>query len=243
MDLTEKSDNEHRHPWEMSRKSCLLKMLDASASFVYADIGSGDRFFSSGVRSVCGGKVYAVDNGYTESIAEKDGMVLLNDVSLLENRSVDCLIMMDVLEHVERENDFLATTLAKVKPGGQIIVTVPAMQFLFSSHDVFLKHYRRYHREQLLQLLRSHKIVIERCHYFFTVLFFIRFISLAIKKTGLASKKADVGIGSWRHGAKSIVTRSLLLALNGDFVMNRLLNGIGVWVPGLSLLAICRKAT
>jgi hypothetical protein len=86
--------------------------------------------------------------------------------------------MMDVLEHIEHDAPFLSTVLEKLSPGGMALITVPAMQFLFSDHDAFLKHFRRYNRKQVLSLLGNFDVTVERCHYFYTSLFCARLVSL-----------------------------------------------------------------
>ena len=241
MDLTEKTENIRRHPWELSRSYNVLKLMPKNSNLVYADIGAGDQYFTSKLLQITSGNVFAIDNEYKDKRIAQDGIICLNDPSLIENNSIDCLLMMDVLEHIENETIFLCEGLDKLKANGKLIITVPAMQFLFSSHDVFLKHHRRYSRRQLLDLLRKHDICIEQSYYFYSTLFFIRYITLLFEKLKPKDVKRNFGIGLWRHNEDSIITRSLVLILNMDFFLNKLLNKIHLRLPGLSLLAICRK--
>ncbi len=220
----------------------MLKLLQNNdKDFVYADIGAGDRFFTSKLLSITEGSVFAIDNKYINNNSEKDGIICLNDVSLLENTSIDCILMMDVLEHIENESEFLKTVLKKLTKNGKLIVTVPAMQFIFSSHDVFLKHFRRYNRKQILDLLRKNGIKIEKCFYFYNILLLIRCLSFLVEKIFKNKKKISVGIGLWKHDDKSLITRLIVIALNIDFFINKLINKIFIRLPGLSLLVICRK--
>ena len=241
MDLAEKTDNLRRHPWELSRSYNILKLMPANGTMVYADIGAGDRYFTSKLLNITTGNVYAIDNEYKDKTIVQDGVVCLNDSSLIKNNSIDCLLMMDVLEHIENETSFLCEFLDKLKANGKLIITVPAMQFLFSSHDVFLKHHRRYSRRQLLDLLRNHDIHIEQSYYFYSTLLLIRCISLLFDKLKPKKVNQNTGIGLWGHDQNSIITRSLVLMLNMDFFINEQLNKINLRLPGLSLLAICRK--
>lgn len=242
MDLIEKTENQRRHPWEISRGSCILKILQKNGQEAdYADIGAGDKYFSLELRAITTGKVFAVDNGYKNEKSEEDGIICLNEVSILENSSLDCIVMMDVLEHIENENEFLKSVLDKLRPGGRILLTVPAMQYLFSFHDVFLKHYRRYDRKQLFELLFKNGITIEQSHYFYSVLFVQRCLSVVIEKYFPNKNRKNVGIGRWRYNKNSFITRLLVLILNLDFSLNKLLCKYHVYLPGLSLLAVCRK--
>jgi len=242
MDLTEKTENIERHPWELSRSYSMLRILSKNdKNTVYADIGAGDKYFASKLSFITDGKVYAIDNEYKLDKIEEDGIFCLNDICLLENDSIDSLIMMDVLEHIENADEFLKEVLTKLKPGGKIFITVPAMQFLFSSHDVFLKHYRRYSKKKLHKMLNTQNVIIEESNYFYTTLFFLRCISLLYEKIRFNSAGKSTGIGMWSYSDKSFITRSLFHLLNIDFFICKLFGKFGIYIPGLSLLSVCRK--
>jgi len=241
MDISEKTKNINRHPWELSRSHNVLKLLQhINNNAVYADIGAGDRFFTSKLLYITEGNVFAIDNGYSNSSGKEGRVICLNDISLLKNNCIDCLIMMDVLEHIENEKLFLKAVLEKLRPNGDIIITVPAMRFLFSFHDVFLKHYRRYNRKQLFDLLLLNEIKIEQSYYFYTTLFVVRFFVSLIEKI-FQTKKQNFGIGLWGHSEKSFITRFFVIMLNMDFFLNKLLSKIFIRLPGLSLLAVGKK--
>jgi hypothetical protein len=59
---------------------------------------------------------------------------------------------MDVLEHTPDDFDFFSSLLAVTRPGAHLLVTVPAMQCLWSRHDVSFGHYRRYDRDRLVRV-------------------------------------------------------------------------------------------
>jgi hypothetical protein len=147
--------------------------------------------------------------------------------------------MMDVLEHIQDDHSFLTEVLRKIPRGGLALVTVPAFQFLFSEHDVFLKHYRRYNRKQLLALLDSQGLRVEQCHYFYASLFFARFFQSLLQKKKRAVRHK--GIGEWRFSEKHIITRLIRSVLSIDFYLCAFLAKLRVFPPGLSLLAVCRK--
>jgi hypothetical protein len=142
---------------------------------------------------------------------------------------------MDVFEHIQNDNAFLQSILEKIPQGGLLFITVPAFQFLFSTHDEFLKHYRRYSRKTLLALLSSNGLYIQKCHYFYASLFLARIVSFLLKKKKLS------GIGTWRFSEKNIITRFVCAVFNLDFYICAFLARVHVYPPGLSLLAICRK--
>lgn len=57
--------------------------------------------------------------------------------------------LLDVLEHQEDDRVFLAELAAKMKPGATLLLTVPAMPWLWSDWDEMLGHYRRYTKRML----------------------------------------------------------------------------------------------
>ena len=67
----------------------------------------------------------------------------------------DLVAALDVLEHVDEDVDSLAALVRLAKPGGSIIVTVPAHQRLWGSHDLRLHHMRRYGRRQLREIVHA----------------------------------------------------------------------------------------
>jgi SAM-dependent methyltransferase len=60
-----------------------------------------------------------------------------------------CVLLLDVLEHVADDFDLLSNLLAVTRPGTRFLVTVPADERLWSSHDEVHAHYRRYDRDRL----------------------------------------------------------------------------------------------
>lgn len=61
----------------------------------------------------------------------------------------DALVLFDVLEHIEQEQPFLEAALFHLKPGGRLLVNVPALMSLYSRYDKVLGHQRRYNLKML----------------------------------------------------------------------------------------------
>lgn len=241
MDLTEKTANINRHPWELSRAHCILNLIKRYTLRNVADIGAGDLFFASKLKTAVRGDVYAIDTGYGERSKITDGINCLNNISDLHRIEDGAIILMDVLEHIDNDSAFLGAALEKISVDGLVVITVPSFQFLFSGHDKFLKHLRRYNKKRLLALIRSHNLHIERCHYFYTSLFFIRILTLLLKKRQKNSADKESGVGTWRFNEKHIVTRLIYTILNIDFNVCGFFAKFKIFLPGLSLLAVCKK--
>jgi SAM-dependent methyltransferase len=91
------------------------------------------------------------------------GLVLADAEALpMTGESVDVLLALDLLEHIA-DDAAAAQEFARVlRPGGALIVTVPAYQWLWSEHDEALDHLRRYRARRLRRILVEAGFRIER---------------------------------------------------------------------------------
>lgn len=76
----------------------------------------------------------------------------------------DAVLYIDVIEHIEQDRAELGRALRALKPGGRLVVLVPAHGFLFSAFDQALGHPRRYNRKRLLATLPT-EFSVEILHY------------------------------------------------------------------------------
>lgn len=83
----------------------------------------------------------------------------------------DLICFLDCLEHIWDDVGTLRRMRALLAPGGSIVVTVPAYQWLWSAHDEFLHHRRRYDRASLARCAQESGYRVERITYFNTLLF------------------------------------------------------------------------
>lgn len=74
----------------------------------------------------------------------------------------DLLVMLDVLEHIEAEIEFLQAVRDHLKPGGWLIIGVPMRQHLYSPYDEADGHYRRYSSHYLRAVVRNAGLQIEQ---------------------------------------------------------------------------------
>ncbi len=73
----------------------------------------------------------------------------------IKDGSVDLVLALDLLEHVEDDRTLLREVLRVLSPEGHILATVPAHQYLWSEHDEALHHYRRYSHAEFLKRIRE----------------------------------------------------------------------------------------
>lgn len=85
--------------------------------------------------------------------------------------SADIVTALDVIEHVEDDRAAAREMWRILKPGGSLVVTVPAFQALWSDWDVILHHFRRYRRGPLRDLLAGSGFEVQRCAYINVLVF------------------------------------------------------------------------
>jgi SAM-dependent methyltransferase len=83
----------------------------------------------------------------------------------------DLIALMDVLEHLADDQAALRGLRARLKPGGWLLVTVPAWPFLWSHHDETHHHQRRYVRKTLRAAAQAAGFTLRFDSYFNTLLF------------------------------------------------------------------------
>jgi ubiquinone/menaquinone biosynthesis C-methylase UbiE len=81
------------------------------------------------------------------------------------DRTFDAVLLLDVLEHFADEQALLAEVRRLLRPGGMMLVSVPAYQFLWSEHDEVLHHVRRYTAPRLRAALEGARLAVERLTY------------------------------------------------------------------------------
>ena len=155
---------------------------------------------------------------------------MLPDAIGFENDRFDLIAMLDVLEHISDDVASLRTLGERLAPGGSLLLTVPAVPWLWSDHDVLHQHKRRYTRAVLAERLHEAGFQIAGIGYFNSLLF-----PLALAQRLMARL---VGGGGTDHAAPS---EPLNAILTGIFSFEARLLGRIPFPIGLSLFAVARK--
>lgn len=87
------------------------------------------------------------------------------------DHSFDLVIASDILEHISDEGAALCEWRRVLKPGGKLLVMVPAFMFLWSQHDVVNQHYRRYTRDRLVVAMQAAGFKVPNSGYWNGTLF------------------------------------------------------------------------
>ena len=79
---------------------------------------------------------------------------------------LDTVVCLNVLEHVQEDEQALRSLYDLLEPGGRLVLLVPALQALYGSLDRALEHHRRYSREELLTKLGAAGFEVEKSWFF-----------------------------------------------------------------------------
>ena len=111
---------------------------------------------------------------YLTSEPRLSGCDLILDVRRMpsvEDERFDAVFCSGVLEHVDDEAKALSEIRRVLRPGGRLLVNVPAFMFLYGLQDVVSEHKRRYRRPALVEVLRRSGFQVDYASYFNTLLF------------------------------------------------------------------------
>lgn len=261
MDLKEvKVDRDiyNRHPWELAKLEVVHYLINKyfpnflQRKNICIDIGCGDIFFAEQlVERMPYTTFLAVDTSFDKEALKRykkkcagtriEVYNSTDDVILNLNITTDLVLLLDVLEHIEDDVAFLKQlqSFEFISDNTLFLITAPAYQSLFCSHDYFLEHYRRYNIKSLQACLHDANLTELGHGYFFTVLLKLRIIQVLFEKikTPLIS---NTKVGNWRRGG--FINRLMKNILMIDFKFSCLLKKIGLTLPGLSIYIICKKS-
>jgi 2-polyprenyl-3-methyl-5-hydroxy-6-metoxy-1,4-benzoquinol methylase len=259
MDLLEKKVFENngqsviRHPWELAREMIIKKVIGQnykSRKPNLLDVGCGDGYIVSSIANkFVEGTFKGVDIELREDELETmnqlapSNLRFYSDLKNIEPKasSINGFTLMDVLEHVP-DDVYLLNQLKPLSSQSEAaiyFISVPAWQFLFSNHDVFLKHYRRYTRRTLNKMIESADLKKIETHYFFFSLFMARAIKNVLLK--ILNKKETINATDlvWKFGNSS--AKAVAKILYCEYLFMRFLSKLGIHLPGLSLFGLCKK--
>jgi SAM-dependent methyltransferase len=225
-----------RHWWYRGRRCVLRATLDglrlaSPCRILDAGCGSGrtlDELVDYG--EVCGVDLSptAVDATRARGHAARVGSV--EDLPFAE-ASFDLVTCLDVVEHTPDDRRTLHELRRVTRPGGALVVTVPAHPLLWSAHDEVNRHYRRYTRSSLIAAaVESDWAVVESTYFNAALLAPATVVRLA--RRGAPSGRSELSL------TPPALDRVLAWPSRAEAALLR----AGVRVPvGLSLLTVLRR--
>ena len=249
MDLVEtRAGHARRHPWELARFHFFHRVLGpawlAAAPRSVLDIGAGDGWFSEslGDHLAADSRMVCWDANYTDEHLKPFGGAQVDRLTFTREAPdgrYDLVLLMDVLEHIEDDRGFLAETAGRYPHGdARILISVPAWPFLFSRHDAFVRHCRRYTPRQARALIEGAGLRIRQGGGLFHGLLPLRALAVARERV-LGDDRPVKGLGGWSAGPR--VTAAVTGVLQTEGALSRWFAMAGLEVPGLSWWALCER--
>ena len=159
--------------WRYDLITQLVASLKNDDSFLILDAGCGTGQMTKQLEAI--GQAVGLDTA-PEAIdyARSRGVERLVRGSItappFAHGSFDCVLALDVIEHVDDDMGILTSLFQVIKPGGHLIITVPAFDALWSEHDEINHHKRRYRSPRLRRLVEEAGFTVDRVTYCNTAL-------------------------------------------------------------------------
>ena len=248
-----------RHPWEVARarffETVLLRWRPAWRAPRVLDLGAGDGYLGRNLlaRMPAGSSLVCFDPHYTDDHLQQLAAHDQPGVTFVRQSPdgvFDLVLLLDVIEHVADDRIFLSSAVARhLETDGVVLISVPAWMSLFTQHDVFLGHQRRYRPAEMRRLIDAAGLrPIASGGLFHGPLLVRAGQKLNELRRGVRSRPgedtngvttANSGTGHWNKGP--VVTGAASLALRLDNRVSLALARAGVALPGLSLWALCAR--
>ena len=162
-----------------------------------------------------------------ERLGKPIGTSPLPELTGVEPGTYDLVAVLDVVEHVEDDVAALKAIASVLKPGGKILITVPAHQWMWSAHDVVNHHKRRYSKGTLTEALKKAGLGWKKLRWFNSLLFPA---AVAARMAGRLTGKDD--------SDDSPPSRPLNAIFETVFRLERHLLGRVPMTPGLSIIVL-----
>ena len=184
---------DERHWWYRARRKVLQALIERvvkppkDARILEVGCGTGHNLKMLGQF----GSVDAIEvDAEARAIAEKRlarsiASTPLPELEGIERSRYDLVAALDVVEHIADDRAAIDALASCLKPGGKLLVTVPAHQWMWSAHDELNHHQRRYSKAGLARLIEGSPLKLDSIGYFNSLLFPLAVAArLASKATG-----------------------------------------------------------
>lgn len=233
---------ERNHCWYQARRQIIKSLLDVysskldpSRNFTLLDVGCG-----SGIDLSLFEKDYSCTgiepNPFFLNKAQHNCNSPIIQASLpitsqqLTNK-YDFILLLDVLEHVEDEQAVLQNISYLLEDHSHLLITVPALPWMWSVHDKINHHYRRYTKESLAQIVNKSRLEIINIKYWAVSALLLTMVE---RKLIFCKTKPKQYATYIPPSLLNALCKKLLIA---EFNSSNIVN----WPFGLSLLATIKK--
>ena len=232
MDLLESNLVDPLKHWYYEHKFRFIHRLvrcELSDANLLVDVGAGSAIFSLElIKFYPKLNVVAVDIGYELSkVADLKNRITYSQVG--KGISAEIYLFNDVLEHVPNDVEVLSEYISSAPINSKFVITVPAFMSLWSGHDVFLKHYRRYRKREINRVIEASGLKVVKSQYLYVPLFPLAWIVRKLPKSQR--------IGSQMRDHGKMINTTMLVFLKLDQLFSK-------FSPfGISIITLAEKRT
>ncbi len=175
-------------------------LIGSSPSLKALDIGAGNGIISRSIGHTLDGTSLSWDLVDSEYPADQVDARFSLYREIPPDTCYDLIIAIDVVEHIQDDAAFIEMLLRHLNSEGLIMICVPAFQFLFGPHDIFLGHYRRYTLSSVTSLLDSDKVKMLNSGYLYVLPFPLVALNRLLKRfASLFNGDRNVGFSDMRN--------------------------------------------
>lgn len=98
---------------------------------------------------------------YASELNKNNKVRLIQDKKKLEKKKFDFVVACEVLEHIKEADQAIEEWMTYLKPGGHLILSVPAHQSRWDESDILVGHVKRYEKWELRQLCSNHSLIVK----------------------------------------------------------------------------------
>jgi len=170
---------DERHWWYRARRDVLRELIrrriDLPADPHILEVGCGTGHNFQMLRLF--GRLDAIEvDGEARAIASRRLGHAVMDAPLpqllgVPHKSYDLIAMLDVLEHIDDDRAALKALAERLRPGGRLLITVPAHPWMWSAHDEVNHHKRRYTKRSFRAAVGDAGLKLEMLAWFNSLLF------------------------------------------------------------------------
>ena len=166
-------DKEQSYWWHRAKRDLVRQFLPSQKKIKFLDIGCGAGKLMEEMQ--IRGEVWGIDQSQAAvDFCHQRGLHNVHmgkfpQIKLLP-RNFDVITCLDVLEHIQADGEAIKKIASLLKPGGRLIITVPAYQWLFSYWDQILHHVRRYEKAELVKKITAQGLTIKKCSFVYAFL-------------------------------------------------------------------------
>ncbi|MGD9801658.1 MAG: class I SAM-dependent methyltransferase, partial [Parvularculaceae bacterium] len=160
------------HWYYISKGKAIRSLIGEGPYASILDVGAGSGVFSRMLTQAgVADEAVCVDPNYSDEFLARPGDGKIDYMRAIDESDAALVMMIDVIEHVDDDVALMSDYVRMTKPGAKFLISVPAFNFLWSAHDVFLEHRRRYTLQSLERAVSAAGLEPVKLCYFFGMLF------------------------------------------------------------------------